>query len=179
MQTPSRRTNAGVIQIFACLLSGALCSCGPIPGRLPCPGSVSEVTYIAHSGPVLEPWTETVLISRAAVMFERGGETGGSVNIGTWQSAVDPAAIDQLFQTLGAVNCREIKEIHSDDPVDGGGSELYEIEYESGGSFALWFVEGATYSGAESITGPVLRFIEQCPLPTEATPRFVLHDDGG
>lgn len=152
---------------------GSLSACSAPLVRAPCPGIVIEVSYIANSGPVLEPWTETWLISPALVTFERGGELGGNVNVGTWHVAVAPAAIERFLEDLGAVDCRPIEEIRPESPVDDSGSELYKIEYKGRGAFALWYVEGTTYSGAEVITGPIQAFMRQFPPPPEALARFL------
>lgn len=135
---------------------------------VPCPGTVVRVTYEDYSGPVADRYTEYYTITLDGVTFERTGEEGGPINRGSWTVEASPGSIEALFEELGAVDCRQIKEVQPEEVPIGGGSRLYKIEYEGGGRFGMWYHEGVTYENGEAVTGPVRAFVRDLRLPDEA-----------
>ena len=139
-----------------------LCACGwnlGIPRRL---RGISRVTYTVSAGTVPEEfqWTERYVISRDGVTFARSGPAQATdLEKGTWQINVDPAEIDALFGRLEAIDVRPIREDRPQDPDDGGGSEIYRIEYGRNKALALVYSEGTTYENGELVTVPVREFL--------------------
>lgn len=125
--------------------------------------------YEESSGPLADRYTQRTTISRAGVQFERTGDEGGRVNRGQWAVEAPRESIEALFELLGALDCRAIKEVRPASPPDGGGARLYTIEYERGGALQLWYREGVWYEGAEPVTAPIQDVIRALTLPPDAS----------
>ncbi len=86
------------------------------------------------------------------------GDVGEPVNRGVWTVEAPPGSAEALFDTLGAVDCRQIERIVPDGWPEvvavGGGAVSYKIEGKDGNVFELRFADSVTYRNAQSITGP-------------------------
>lgn len=161
---------------FVLLISGALlCSCnlgsGP-PSRL---GNISQVSYIATSGPVPQEhqWTERYIVSGTRVRFVRSGPPEAyDLNTGTWEFEIDPQEVQALYGQLEGVDPASVKEVPPEDPLDGGGSTIYEIQYGEGNTLSLWYGDGTRYEGETAVVDPIAAFINRLTLPAEAAPRY-------
>ena len=146
-------------------------ACQPEPA--PCPGTVVRAIYQDYSGPLPDRHTERYTITPEGVRFERTGDEGGPINRGVWAVEVAPGSVQALFDTLGAVDCRQIAPIAPESPEIGGNELLYQIEYEDGRTFDLWYREGYRYTNGHLITDPLREFVRAIQLPPEAFDLFL------
>jgi len=161
-----------LVLLCACALRLALRLSKP----LPCPGVVTRVVYEAYPGVIPDPFTERYTITLDEIRFERTG--GDPVNRGVWTLAAPPGSIETLFETLGAVECRQIKRVlpegWPDEAPLGGSVTTYRIEYE-GGVFELRYGDGVWYEGAKVMTDPIRDFLRAIDFPEEAWGPYLEH----
>ena len=159
---------------IATLVAILLCSCS---WRWPFSRgtkAIASVSYIASSGTVPQEhqWLEELVIERDRVVFGRSGPPEATeLNIGTWELAVEAAGIMGLFDQIAQVDLGRMEQVNPTSPVDGGGTEIYEIDYTDGESFSLVYNEGVTYEHGELVTGPVRAFIAALAWPPGAASR--------
>ncbi len=152
-----------------------LCSCTWSWKAPQHPKSISQVSYTETTGTVPEEhqWKEEYVISKTRVDFTRTGPpAAGDLNTGTWELDVAPPKIASLFAQLEAIDGSSIKEIPPDDILDGGGSQIYRIEYGDADALELVYGDGRTYTGSESVTGPIDSFIDGLALPGDAASQY-------
>ena len=162
---------------YTVLIAGAvlLCSCTwewPIARQR---RSIAKVIYEASSGTVPQEhqWTEQYVISRDSIVFSRSGPREATeLNSGTWEFVIDSEEIASLFDALEESDIRRIAEVTPPDPVDGGVSELYQLEYRDGEPIVLSYTEGVTYENGELVTSPVQDFVAGLAWPPGAANRY-------
>ncbi len=136
-----------------------------------CSGTVKQVVFEDFSGTIPIPYSEHYTITLDEIRFERMGAQG-EVNSGVWAAEAPPGSVQDLFDKLGALDCRQIERIVSDGwpeivPV-GGGRTHYRIEYEDGSIYELRYGEGITYINAQAMTRPIREFLRTLRLPAAA-----------
>ncbi len=146
-----------------------LCGCASHSAwRAPGPGTVARVTYEDDSGPLPERYAERYTITLDGIRFERAAAEGGPTNRGVWEVDPVPGSVQALFDTLGAVDCRQIVRTGPDELPIGGGHRWYEIEYESGRTCHVGPWPEEYYDNASLITRPIRAFVRAILLPAEA-----------
>ena len=136
--------------------------------RAPGPGTVTRVTYVDDSGPVPDRYAERYTITVDGIRFERVAAEGGPINRGVWEIDPTPGSVQALFDTLGAVDCRQIVRTGPDELPIGGGHRWYEIEYESGRTCHVGHWPEEYYDNAALITKPIRAFVRDIELAAEA-----------
>ena len=172
-----RVLSEGITRIpIATLVAILLCSCS---WRWPFARNargIATISFIASSGSVPQEhqWREEYVIDRERVLFSRSGPPeAAELNVGTWELTAEVEAIVALFDQIGRVDQRRIAEINPVSPVDGGGTEIYGIDYTDGESFSLVYSEGVTYENGELVTGPAQAFLARLAWPPGAASRYV------
>lgn len=151
------------------LCLGLSCGCGLRPMRGgPGPGPVTRVYYAEDSGPVPDRYAERYTITVDGIQFERAAAEGGPINRGVWEIDPAPGSVQALFDTLGAVDCRQIVRTGPDELPIGGGQRWYKIEYESGRTCHVGGWPEEYYKNASLITRPIRAFVRTIQLPAEA-----------
>lgn len=136
---------------------------------------LTGIIYTYHTGPVLPEaqFAEQFIISREGVEFTRNGMAENSlINSGAWQIPAEEQFIQELFDRLQLIQCKEIKRIEPVDTPDGGYTVSYEMVYVDGSRCGLMYDPGVEYIGGEAVTNPVTNFIATINLPSDAVSRF-------
>lgn len=139
------------------------------------PGEVVRVVVVTDSGPILPElaWSERFVIDRDGVILERNSmQPDSEVNVGTWEVAADPDAVEALLSQLAAVDTRSVRRIEPETALDGGHTASYSMHYRSGASFELYLDPGTQYTHETDITGCIDAFIDSLELPPAAAARY-------
>jgi hypothetical protein len=135
---------------------------------------VTRVVYTSEAGAILPElrWYEEYIVTRNRLTLERRGTMVGThVAAGSWEIAVDPQAIADLFTALEAVDPSAIQRVEPVDQPDGGSTQTYAV-YGVDQALELSFDPGTEYTGGAQVTGPVDEFLGSLVLPPEARSRY-------
>ncbi|MFO7695791.1 MAG: hypothetical protein R6X16_01360 [Anaerolineae bacterium] len=136
---------------------------------------VTRVVYASQSGAILPElrWYEEYVVTRNRLTLERRGTmVGTQVAAGSWEIAVDPQAIADLFTALEAVDASAIQRMEPVDQPDGGNTQIYAVYYAGDQALELSFDPGIEYTGGAQVTGPIDAFLGSLVLPVEARSRY-------